>query len=332
MSSTPLPSGFVALASLVPSAPIEGAARFANMRTGAHADHRELPNGEKLPPWLKTKAGKWSQMKETDAHLRELGIVTVCQEAKCPNIGECWSHATATFMIGGDRCTRNCGFCNVNTQKPGALDAGEPERIALAAQRLNLSYVVITSVDRDDLSDGGAEHWVRTIAAVRAALPQAQIEILTPDFRGNWTDVERVAATRPHVYNHNIETVPSLYRWVRPGSVYERSLELLQRVKRQVPEIKTKSGLMVGLGEKYDELAPVMEDLRRHEVDFLTIGQYLRPTPRHLPVHRYYHPDEFEALRDLGEGMGFSMVASGPFVRSSYHAGEDFARAKPVVA
>lgn len=301
---------------------------YANLKPGANVAHRELPNAEKLPEWLKTKPGKWSQMRETDAMLRENGIVTVCQEARCPNIGECWSHSTATFMIGGENCTRNCGFCNISTKKPLALDPSEPNRVAESARKLGLKYVVITSVDRDDLSDGGAAHWVETIQAVRAELPEAQVEILTPDFRGNWMDVETVAATRPDVYNHNIETVPSLYRWVRPGSDYERSLELLQRVKAFDPSIRTKSGLMVGLGEEKEEVVQVLRDLRTHNVDFITIGQYLRPTPRHLPVRRYYHPDEFEELREIGEEMGFSMVAAGPFVRSSYHAGEDFARAK----
>jgi lipoic acid synthetase len=306
-------------------------ADYANMRPGAHREHREIPNAEKLPEWLRTKPGKWSQMRETDAKLRALGIVTVCQEARCPNIGECWSHSTATFMIGGENCTRNCGFCNVSTAKPLALDPSEPTRVAEAARKLGLKYIVITSVDRDDLSDGGAAHWVKTIEAVRAALPEARVEILTPDFRGKWEDVETVAATRPDVYNHNIETVPSLYRWVRPGSDYARSLELLKRVKEFDPGIKTKSGLMLGLGETTEEVLDVLRDLKAHSVDFITIGQYLRPTPRHLPVQRYYHPDEFEALRIAGEEMGFSMVASGPFVRSSYHAGEDFARAKPAV-
>ena len=298
-----------------------------SLRIGAHDAHRALPNAEKLPPWMKTKAGKFRQIAETDALLRERGIVTVCQEARCPNIGECWSHKTATFMIGGDACTRNCGFCNVSTAKPRALDPNEPRQVALSARELGLKYVVITSVDRDDLPDGGASHWVATIEAVRAELPSAQIEILTPDFRGRWENVEQVAATRPHVYNHNIETVPALYRHVRPGSFYDRSLELLRRVKAFDGRIKTKSGLMLGLGETREQVECVLADLRANGVDFLTIGQYLRPTPRHLPVARYAHPDEFAAYQTLGEQMGFSMVASGPFVRSSYHAGEDFARA-----
>jgi lipoic acid synthetase len=299
-----------------------------SLKIGANEAHRAIPNAEKLPDWLKVKAGKFHQMRETDAMLRQDGIVTVCQEARCPNIGECWSHSTATFMIGGENCTRNCGFCNISTKKPLALDPSEPNRVATSAKKLGLKYVVITSVDRDDLSDGGANHWVETIEAVRREVPNAKVEILTPDWRGDWNNLEIVAATRPDVYNHNIETVPSLYKWVRPGSDYKRSLELLQRVKNFDSNIKTKSGLMLGLGEKWDEIVEVLHDLKAHGVDFVTIGQYLRPTPRHLPVSRYYPPAEFDQLREIGEAMGFSMVASGPFVRSSYHAGEDFERAK----
>ncbi len=297
-------------------------------KVGANDAHRALPNAEKLPDFLKVKAGKFRQMAETDALLRADGIVTVCQEARCPNIGECWSQKTATFMIGGENCTRNCGFCNVSTQKPLALDPTEPNRVALSAQRLGLKYVVITSVDRDDLQDGGANHWATTIEAVRAALPEAKVEILTPDWRGNWDNLMIVAQTKPDVYNHNIETVPSLYKWVRPGSSYSRSLELLRRVKDFDPQIKTKSGLMLGLGEEIEQVVEVLRDLKAHGVDFITIGQYLRPTPRHLPVSRYVLPSEFDELKRIGEEMGFGMVASGPFVRSSYHAGEDFARAK----
>ena len=305
----------------------DGTQARAAWRAGANNAHRDLPNAEKLPPWLKTKAGKFRQMADTDAMLREDDIVTVCQEARCPNIGECWSHKTATFMIGGQHCTRNCGFCNVSTAKPEALEESEPARVARSAAKLGLKYVVITSVDRDDLPDGGAAHWVETIERVRTALPEAKVEILTPDWRGKWDDLLTVAATRPDVYNHNIETVPSLYKWVRPGSKYERSLELLRRVKEFDASIKTKSGLMLGLGETLDEVVEVLKDLKANSVDFITIGQYLRPTPRHLPVARYVPPAEFDQLREIGEAMGFEMVASGPFVRSSYHAGEDFDRA-----
>ena len=310
----------------------DGTQARAAWRAGANNAHRDLPNAEKLPPWLKVKAGKFRQMAETDAMLREDDIVTVCQEARCPNIGECWSHKTATFMIGGEHCTRNCGFCNVSTAKPEALERDEPARVARSARKLGLKYVVITSVDRDDLPDGGAAHWVETIERVRAELPDAKVEILTPDWRGHWDDLLTVAATRPDVYNHNIETVPSLYKWVRPGSKYERSLELLRRVKEFDSSIKTKSGLMLGLGETLKEVVEVLRDLKANGVDFITIGQYLRPTPRHLPVARYVPPAEFDRLRATGEAMGFEMVASGPFVRSSYHAGEDFARATAPIA
>jgi lipoic acid synthetase len=279
-----------------------------------------------LPDWLKVKTGKARQTVQTGETLRDLDIVTVCQEARCPNIGECWSHATATFMIGGDRCTRACAFCNVATAKPLALDATEPQRVALAAHRLGLKYIVITSVDRDDLRDGGAAHWIETIRAVRETNPGAKVEILTPDFKGQSEQYLAVAATRPDVYNHNIETVPRLYNVARRGSKYERSLQLLKDVKEFDPNIKTKSGLMTGLGESKEEIVEVLHDMKAHNIDFVTMGQYLRPTPRHLPVTRYYHPDEFAELKSIGESIGFSLVASGPFVRSSYHAGEDFVK------
>ncbi|MBV9865207.1 MAG: lipoyl synthase [Abitibacteriaceae bacterium] len=310
---------FIPLESIAPSTP-------SSLATSRRA-YAAQPD-PRLPEWLKVKTGKARQTVHTGEQLKELGIVTVCEEARCPNIGECWSHATATFMIGGDKCTRNCGFCSVTTHRPLALDPTEPERVATAAQRLGLSYVVITSVDRDDIADGGAAHWIATIHAVRAQLPQAKIEILTPDFKGVTGDIEAVAATRPDVYNHNIETVPRLYRTVRPGSKYQRSLDLLKHVKAFDSSIKTKSGLMTGLGETKEEIVEVLHDLKAHNVDFVTIGQYLRPSPRHLPVQRYYHPDEFAELKSIGERLGFAMVASGPFVRSSYHAGEDFHRAQ----
>ena len=288
----------------------------------------EYLNGQlRMPDWLKAKTGKARQTVETSSHLQELRIVTVCEEARCPNIGECWSHKTATFMIGGERCTRACAFCNVATGKPFALDPTEPQRVAQAAQKLGLKYVVITSVDRDDLPDGGANHWVQTIREVRSLIPEAKIEILTPDFKGKLEDVEVVASERPDVYNHNIETVPRLYSIARRGSKYQRSLDLLQFVKNFDSRIKTKSGLMVGLGETKPEILETLRDLKAHGIDFITMGQYLRPTPRHLAVEKYYHPDEFEELKIAGQAMGFEMVAAGPFVRSSYHAGEDFARA-----
>ena len=277
-----------------------------------------------LPAWLRAKTGKARQTAPTAGIIKDLNIVTVCEEARCPNIGECWNNKTATFMICGEKCTRACAFCNIATARPDALDPFEPARVAQAAKRLGLKYVVITSVDRDDLPDGGSEHWVKTIRAVRRELPEVGLEILTPDFKGQSEQYLRVAAERPDVYNHNIETVPRLYNVARRGSKYERSLKLLQDVKNFDANIKTKSGLMTGLGETMDEIVDVMKDLRAHGVDFLTIGQYLRPTPRHLAVQKYYHPDEFAELKTIGDEMGFSLVASGPFVRSSYHAGEDF--------
>jgi lipoic acid synthetase len=278
----------------------------------------------RLPEWLRVKTGKARQTAPTAEIIKDLNIVTVCEEARCPNIGECWNNKTATFMICGEKCTRACAFCNVSTARPDALDPFEPARVAQAAKRLGLKYVVITSVDRDDLPDGGSEHWVNVMRAVRRELPEAGLEILTPDFKGNSEQYLRVAAERPDVYNHNIETVPRLYSVARRGSKYERSLKLLQDVKEFDSNIKTKSGLMTGLGETMDEIVEVLKDLRAHKVDFITIGQYLRPTPRHLAVQKYYHPDEFNELKQIGDEMGFSLVASGPFVRSSYHAGEDF--------
>ena len=277
-----------------------------------------------LPEWLRVKSGKARGRVDTERVLDPLRIVTVCEEARCPNIGECWSQKTATFMICGDKCTRACAFCNVKTEKPLALDPTEPQRVAQAALELGLKYVVITSVDRDDLPDGGSAHWVKVIGEVRRVLDHAKIEVLTPDFKGNQEQYFAVAAQRPDVYNHNIETVPRLYNVARRGSKYERSLQLLKDVKAFDSRIKTKSGLMTGLGETMDEIVETMRDLRAHDVDFVTIGQYLRPTPRHLAVQKYYHPDEFAQLKSIGEEIGFSLVAAGPFVRSSYHAGEDF--------
>jgi lipoic acid synthetase len=292
------------------------------------SDSSRYLNGQlRTPDWLKAKTGKSRQTAPTSATIQELGIVTVCEEARCPNIGECWSQRAATFMIGGERCTRACAFCNVETGKPLPLDATEPSRVAEAAERLGLKYVVVTSVDRDDLPDGGARHWVETIRAVRQRIPEAKVEILTPDFKGKFEDIETVASERPDVYNHNIETVPRLYSTARRGSKYQRSLDLLLFVKKFDASIKTKSGLMLGLGETREEVLEVLCDLKKHGVDFITIGQYLRQSPRHLAVQKYWHPDEFEELKVAGEALGFEMVASGPFVRSSYHAGEDYERA-----
>jgi lipoic acid synthetase len=257
--------------------------------------------------------------------MRGLSLVTVCEEARCPNIHECWARErTATFMLMGDICTRHCGFCAVQKGKPGELDADEPERVAEAAARLGLSHAVVTSVNRDDLPDGGASHFAATIGAIRRRLPGATVEVLIPDFSGHWEALETVLAAGPEILNHNTETVPRLYRRVRPDARYEQSLELLARAdafrRRSSTLLKTKSGVMVGLGETFDELLETLRDLRRASCDIATIGQYLQPYERRLPVERYYTPEEFERLRDEGEAMGFSRVESGPLVRSSYHA------------
>jgi lipoic acid synthetase len=253
---------------------------------------------------------------------------TVCEEAGCPNIGECWDKKHATFMIMGDTCTRACAFCNVKTGLPGALDPHEPVHVAEATAKLGLHHVVITSVDRDDLPDGGAAHFAETIAAIRARCPSTTIEILTPDFLRKDDALERVVEARPDVFNHNLETVPSLYLTVRPGARYFASLRLLQRVKELDPKMFTKSGIMVGLGEERNEILQVMDDLRSAGVDFLTIGQYLQPTRKHHPVVRFVPPEEFKQLETVAYAKGFLMVAASPLTRSSHHAGEDFARLK----
>ena len=258
--------------------------------------------------------------------MREWNLHTVCEEAACPNIGECWAKRHATMMIMGAVCTRACAFCNVATGKPGALNPLEPENVGQAVARLGLEHIVITSVDRDDLNDGGAEHFASTIAAVRRASPRTTVEILTPDFLKKEGALEVVVKARPDVFNHNLETVPRLYPSVRPGSRYFHSLRLLDRVKQLDPNMFTKSGLMVGLGEAREELHQVMDDMRSANVDFLTIGQYLQPTPKHHGVDRFVEPDEFVALESVAYGKGFLMVASSPMTRSSYHAGEDFRR------
>jgi lipoic acid synthetase len=264
----------------------------------------------------------------TSAIVRENGLHTVCEEAGCPNIGECWDKKHATFMIMGDTCTRACAFCNVKTGLPGALDPHEPVHVAEATAKLGLAHVVITSVDRDDLPDGGAGHFAETITAIRARCQSTTIEILTPDFLRKDGAVDRVVAARPDVFNHNLETVPSLYLTVRPGARYFASLRLLQRVKDIDPTMFTKSGIMVGLGEERNEILQVMDDLRSAGVDFLTIGQYLQPTRKHHPVMRFMPPDEFEQLKTVAYAKGFLMVAASPLTRSSHHAGEDFARLK----
>ena len=260
--------------------------------------------------------------------MRENALHTVCEEAGCPNIGECWSKKHATFMIMGDTCTRACAFCNVKTGLPAALDAAEPDYVAEATAKLGLSHIVITSVDRDDLDDGGAAHFAETIRRIRALTPETTIEVLTPDFLRKEGALETVVEAGPDVYNHNLETVPRLYREVRPGARYFHSLRLLQRVKELDPARFTKSGIMVGLGETKEEVAQVMDDLRSADVDFITIGQYLQPTPKHHAVERFVTPAEFTEMRDMALGKGFLLAASSPLTRSSYHAGEDFERLK----
>ncbi len=278
------------------------------------------------PDWIRVRAPTSGGFTNTHKIVKENGLVTVCEEAGCPNIGECWSKKHATFMIMGDTCTRACAFCNVKTGLPGALDKDEPEHIAIAVAKLGLAHVVVTSVDRDDLDDGGAEHFARTIAAIRANCPTTTIEILTPDFLRKDGALEKVVAAKPDVFNHNLETVPSHYLTVRPGARYFHSIRLLQRVKEIDPTIFTKSGIMVGLGEERHEVLQVMDDLRSADVDFLTIGQYLQPTLKHHAVMSYVTPDEFKGYETVAYTKGFLMVSASPLTRSSHHAGEDFAK------
>jgi len=276
------------------------------------------------PDWIRVKAPNSPIYGETRKIVRDNGLVTVCEEAGCPNIGECWSKKHATFMIMGDTCTRACAFCNVKTGLPNPLASNEPERVAEAVARMGLHHAVITSVDRDDLEDGGARHFARTITAIRRASPGTTIEVLTPDFLRKEGAIEIVVAARPDVFNHNLETVPSLYLRVRPGARYFHSLRLLQRVKEIDPAMFTKSGIMVGLGESRDEVMQVMDDMRSAEIDFITIGQYLQPTRKHVAIDRFVTPDEFKGLATLAYAKGFLMVSATPLTRSSHHAGEDF--------
>ncbi len=276
------------------------------------------------PSWIRAKAPVSKGYMETKAVAREHSLVTVCEEAACPNIGECWGKGHATFMILGAVCTRACAFCNVATGKPKGLDAAEPQRIADAVKALSLAHVVITSVDRDDLADGGAEQFQKTVAAIRTTSPRSSVEILTPDFRHKTGALETLLQSPPDVFNHNIETVPRLYPSIRPGARYFTSLALLERAKRQDATLFTKSGLMVGLGESDEEVFQVMDDLRAAAVDFLTIGQYLRPTPQHAAVQRYVSPQAFARMREIAKAKGFLLVAASPMTRSSYHAGDDF--------
>jgi len=279
-----------------------------------------VPLPGRKPAWLKVRAPGGPNYMRLKGRLREWNLHSVCEEAHCPNIGECWEEATATFMILGDVCTRHCGYCAVAHGKPVWEDREEPERIGRAVADLGLEYVVITSVNRDDLADGGAAHWAATVGAVRRLAPRCRVEVLIPDFQGSTASLETVIAASPHVLNHNTETVPRLYKLARHGGRYERTLELFRYARAVAPALPTKSGIMVGLGETRDELVATMRDLRGVDVEILTLGQYLRPSAQHLPVEKYYHPDEFAELAAVGRELGFRHVESGPLVRSSYHA------------
>ncbi|MFB2551628.1 lipoyl synthase [Ensifer soli] len=295
-----------------------------------HPEKAHRPDTEVLPKpdWIRVKAPMSKGYLETRSIVKTNKLVTVCEEAGCPNIGECWDKKHATFMIMGEICTRACAFCNVATGRPNALDPDEPESVGRAVKEMGLSHVVITSVDRDDLDDGGAEHFEKVIRAIRAASPLTTIEILTPDFLKKPGALERVVAAKPDVFNHNMETVPGNYLTVRPGARYFHSVRLLQRVKEIDPSMFTKSGIMVGLGEERNEVLQLMDDLRTADVDFLTIGQYLQPTRKHHKVERFVTPDEFKSYETVAYTKGFLMVSSSPLTRSSHHAGDDFARLK----
>jgi len=300
-----------------------------NIKTGAerHPEKRRNPDKPqpRRPEWLRVKAPRDGAFTETTRLMRELDLVTVCEEAACPNIGECWSQKHATMMILGSVCTRACAFCNVATGRPDLLDPHEPEHVGQAVARLGLRHVVITSVDRDDLDDGGATHFAHTIKAIRQSSPDTTIEILTPDFLKKDNAIDIIVEAKPDVFNHNMETVARLYRAIRPGARYEHSLKILADVKRADPSIFTKSGIMVGLGETDDDVYGIMDDLRAADVDFMTIGQYLQPTPKHAVVERFVTPEQFSAFAEAGTQKGFLMMASTPLTRSSYHADADFA-------
>jgi lipoic acid synthetase len=286
------------------------------------------PVAHPRPEWLRVKFFNGPNYQDLKRLMRTLDLNTVCESARCPNMGECWEHGTATFMILGNICTRACGFCAVPSGKPdGPPDEQEPERVAEAAARMGLRYAVVTSVNRDDQPDGGAAIFARTIGEIRRRLPACKVEVLIPDFRGDWNALETVLAARPDVLNHNTETVPRLYHEVRKGAIYGRSLELLRRAKSMAPAMPTKTGLMLGLGEERSEVLAAMQDLAKCGTDILTLGQYMQPTREHLPIVRYVHPDEFAEYKKLGERMGFAHVESGPLVRSSYHAFEQEAAA-----
>jgi lipoic acid synthetase len=299
-----------------------GAAKTARIPIKIEVTDKPL----RKPAWIRARSPAGPEVQRLKSILRDNRLYTVCEEASCPNLGECFTHGTATFMIMGDICTRRCPFCDVAHGRPDPLDENEPASLARTIKAMGLRYVVVTSVDRDDLRDGGAAHFVACIEAVRTASPDIQIEILVPDFRGRRDRALSILRQAPpDVFNHNLETVPRLYKKARPGSDYQWSLELLRQFKQQHPAVPSKSGLMLGLGETFDEVAEVMRDMRAHNVNMLTLGQYLQPSKHHLPVDRFVHPDEFERLRELGESLGFSQVASGPMVRSSYHADQQAA-------
>lgn len=287
----------------------------------------DRPAGRK-PDWIRVPAPQGKTYIETKEIVRRHKLTTVCEEAGCPNIGECWQQKHATFMIMGEVCTRACAFCNVATGKPEELDKLEPLRVGVAIHQMGLKHAVITSVDRDDLEDFGADHFAKTIMAIRMKSPQTTIEILPGDFGGDWNALDQVIAARPDVFNHNLETVPRLYPTIRPGARYFRSLSLLARVKDRDPHQFTKSGMMVGLGETREEVGQVMDDMRAANVDFITIGQYLQPTPKHAPVDKWWTPEEFEGLTRMAKAKGFLMVSATPLTRSSHHAGDDFAKLK----
>jgi lipoic acid synthetase len=296
-----------------------------------HPEKARLPDTPVVlpkPAWIRVRAPAARTLEETRSVLRARRLTTVCEEAACPNLGECWGKRHATFMILGDTCTRACAFCNVRTGKPGPVDPSEPARVADAVAALGLSHVVVTSVDRDDLDDGGAAHFAATIGAIREARPETSVEVLTPDFLRKTRALDIVLEARPDVFNHNVETVPRLYRRIRPGARYDASLALLARAKGLDPHLFTKSGMMVGLGESRSEVLAVMDDLRAAHVDFLTIGQYLQPTRKHAAIDRFVTPDEFAVYERMAYAKGFLLVASSPLTRSSHHAGEDFARLK----
>ena len=290
--------------------------------------YNSIKNIQKKPSWIRVKAPISKNYFETKKIVKNNNLVTVCEEAACPNIGECWEKKHATFMIMGDTCTRACSFCNVITGKPGKLDSLEPYNISQAVKELNLEHVVITSVDRDDLYDGGANHFFNVVNSIKKYCSNTTVEILTPDFLRKNGAVQKVVSSKPDIYNHNLETVPRLYPSIRPGSRYFVSLNLLNKVKEIEPSIFTKSGIMVGLGETKKEIFQVMDDMRSANVDFLTIGQYLQPSPKHHPLSRYYHPDEFKDLESIAKTKGFLLVSSSPLTRSSYHADQDFAKLK----